>query len=155
MTNIFSKGFIYEGYKPHGIVGRLTVPDALYQYINKIQVIGSHDFKEGQEVVEGKDYEKRYQERRLTKGEPAWEDTDDYDILRESFRRIVAIPLTGNKEVQEEKEELMDLFDKIQLKKQVFNTCIGAAISKAKLSATLISKEEIEDIISQLEKFKK
>lgn len=52
-------------------------------------------------------------------------------------------------------KEISQLYDSIQIKKSIWNTCIGAAISKAKLSATLIPQNEIEDIISQLEKLKR
>lgn len=54
-----------------------------------------------------------------------------------------------------EKQKVVELFNKAQMKKSVFNTCINAAISKAKLSGTLISADDVEDIINQLEKLKK
>lgn len=46
-------------------------------------------------------------------------------------------------------------YAKMMLKKDVFNTCIHAAITKAKLSSTLLSIEDVEAIINQLEKLKK
>lgn len=52
-------------------------------------------------------------------------------------------------------DELNFIFNQQQLKKQVFNICINAAITKAKLLATLLPVEVIEDIIKQLESFKK
>lgn len=52
-------------------------------------------------------------------------------------------------------DDLNKDFDKMQLKKQVFNICINEAIRKAMLSATIIPKDDIEDIIKQLESYKK
>ena len=49
----------------------------------------------------------------------------------------------------------MKVYEAMMLKKKIFNLCIDAAISKAKLSATLISMEDVTDIVTQLEKIKK
>lgn len=68
----------------------------------ELPVLNSHNFKEGQEVVEGKDYEKKY----LIKpgGQLSWIDVEKiaHDIYsNEQRKRIVALPL--HLSVQKEK----------------------------------------------------
>lgn len=36
----------------------------------------------------------------------------------------------------------------------IWNTCIDAAITKAKLAGTLLPREQIEEMVAKLEKFK-
>lgn len=51
--------------------------------------------------------------------------------------------------------EMLDEFDKMNMKKTVFNLCVDAAIKKAKLSATILNQSDIEDIIKQIEKIRR
>lgn len=56
---------------------------------------------------------------------------------------------------KKETDEVEAMFKAMNMKKEVFNTCVNAAISKAKLSATLLPQEDIDDIIIQFEKIRK
>lgn len=92
--NIFSNGFIYEAVDDSKVQSLLLLPH--------FPVTGEHSFVEGQEVVEGEDYEKRFQVF-ISK----WEDCEasQYQMMfNHSWRRIVAIPLPKPQEQALSKE---------------------------------------------------
>lgn len=170
------KDIYYNGkiYKDHNGVDGL-----LNQSLTNYSVIGTHNFKDGEDVT-GR-YELQYQEHTHS-DEYKFISKELYDLTVEDFTRIVAVPLPTDKlelkniktydgmgedfcqpiteeareEVQQDADvEINEAFKNMNMKKEVFNTCINAAISKAKLSATLIPEIEVQDIIYQLENFKK
>lgn len=108
--NIYMNGMIYEAVE----VRDKTLPvnyATLYNttYSVRFQVIGSHTFKEGQEVVEGKDYEKQYQYYGIgnTVATNEWRNCSKqyYDTEYKDDRRIVALPLAQPVQHVEEKDK--------------------------------------------------
>lgn len=74
---------------------------------------------------------------------------DPYNMEEISFSRMVELL----------NEKAFEFFETKQIKlphelHYVWNTCIGMAIHKAKLSSTVINKQAVEILIAELEKLK-
>lgn len=93
MADIFKilgkTGHIYTDYE------KTNKPDG-FSFNQQYEVIGSHTFTEGQQVVLGVDYEKGYKGWNFI--EQKWEDVtqEDYEHLLDPARCIIAKPLPVN-----------------------------------------------------------
>lgn len=89
----YKQGFVFTNCKD--VKGRTR--DCWFDYKNKYECPSPHPFTEGQEVVEGKDYEVRYQVKNFGSYNIFRDATKGlYDIAGTSNRRIIALP-TENK----------------------------------------------------------
>lgn len=91
-VDIYSKGFIYTNYNHY--TQRETINNITETFDDKIEVLSPHPFKDGQEVIEGKDYELGKQ----WGGNGYWINEEYYDGPREGERttRLVAIPIDNS-----------------------------------------------------------
>jgi len=96
--NIYWQGKIYQGVTDEDLeVAHFHFFNIAMSGHTSYEVIGSHNFKDGQQVVEGKDYELEFQKLIIDRDknmEKEWIRclSSDYDSTR-ALKRIVAVPL--------------------------------------------------------------
>lgn len=91
-VNVYYKERIYKDVPNHFHLEVNHLAEGLTSY----PVHGSHSFKDGQQVVEGRDYEKQHQVLILLNKGTEWANAEKnvYNNYPAASRRIVAIPIT-------------------------------------------------------------